>query len=100
MSTKLEQATVLMETLALIFVVAFLHSVSQIENVLPGLPLTTAVQSPLKGLRYSTEVIAVESEPRMLRFGSQTRFQLLEARCFLEAPSLAVLLDLPQMGNT
>ena len=40
------------------------------------------------------------SEPGILRSASQTSFQLLEAGCFLVAPSLAVLLGLPPMGNT
>ena len=42
----------------------------------------------------------MEGELEMLRFASQTSSQVLAARCFLAATSLAVLLDLPLMGNT
>ena len=87
------------ETQALILVVAITICATQTKSVHPGLPLTTALQSPLEGLRFSTEDL-LDREPGMLRFGSQTRFQLLEAGCLLEAPSLAVLQDLPRMGNT
>ena len=75
------------------------QSATQITTLHPGLPLTTVLQSLFKGLIYSTEVL-MEGELEMLRCASQTSSQLLAARCFLAATSLAVLLDLPLMGNT
>ena len=100
MPTSLEQATVLTETPILIKdLTAIGQSASHLVKQNPGLQLTTALQSPFKGLIYSTEVL-MEGELEMLRSASQTSSQLLAARCFLAATSLAVLLDLPLMGNT
>ena len=76
------------------------HSATQGENLHPGSPLTTAQESLLKGLRYSTEQTAVEIELEMLTFALRMSFQLLAIRCFLAAPSSANLLDLAQMDNT
>ena len=76
-----------------------MQSARQAETLHPGLPLTMAHQSPLKGSRYSTEE-QVGGEPEMLRFASQTVFQLPEAGCFLVASYLAALLDLQLMDNT
>merc|ERR1719339_186925 len=66
----------------------------------PGSPLTTAQESLLKGLRYSTEMAIMEIELEMLTSAFRMNFQLLATRCFLAAPSLAILLDLALMDNT
>ena len=100
MSTSLEQATVSMETQTpIVDLMAVLQSATQTATLHLGLPLTTALQSPFKGLRYSTEE-ELGSELEMLTSASQTCFQLLAAKCFLAAPSSAILLDLPLMDNT
>ena len=100
MPTSSEQPTVLTETQTLIKdLTAIGQSASHLLVQNPGLLLTMALQSPFKGLKYSTEVL-MGGELEMLRCASQTSSQLLAARCFLAATSLAVLLDLPLMGNT
>ena len=76
------------------------QSATQKTTLDPGLPLTTKLWSPFKGLRYSTEAIAVGSELEMLKFASRTSSQLLAAKCSLAATTLAVLLDLLLLGNT
>ena len=76
------------------------QSATQKTTLDPGLPLTTALRSPFKGLRYSTDKIAVGHELKMLMFASRMSFRPLEARCSLAAPFLAILLDLALMGNT
>ena len=100
MTTGLEQPTVLTELQTLIKdLTAITQSVTHVVTKNHGLQLTMALQSPFRGLKYSTEVL-MEGELEMLRFASQTSSQVLAARCFLAATSLAVLLDLPLMGNT
>ena len=66
----------------------------------PGWPSTTAKKSQLKELSFSTDVTAVGIEPEMLTSVFLTSFQLLAARCFLAATSLAILQDLAMMANT
>ena len=109
MPTSLEQATVSTESRTLIGKLRHgeddgRHSATHLAVLVtknPGLPLTTALQSLFKGLRYSTEAIAVGSELEMLKFASRKNFsQLLAAKCFLVATFLAVLLDLLLLGNT
>ena len=109
MPTSLEQATVSTESPTLIGKLRHgeddgRQSATHLVGLLtknPGLPLTTALQSPFKGLRYSTEAIAVGRELEMLKFASRKNFsQLLAAKCFLAATFLAVLLDLLLLGNT
>ena len=91
-----QQAAALMEPQAMIIPCA-----TPWARLHHGLPLTTILQSPFKGLRYSTEAIAVGSELEMLKFASRKNFsQLLAAKCFLAATFLAVLLDLLLLGNT
>ena len=105
MPTSMKQATVLMETLVVEDRMANIHSVTQTTvrettTLHPGSPLITAQESLLKGLSYSTEQTAVENELEMSMSAFRTSFQLLAAKCFLAAPSLAILLDLALMGNT
>ena len=108
MPTSLEQATVSTESRTLIGKLRHgeddgRHSATHLAVLVtknPGLPLTTALQSPFKGLRYSTEAIAVGSELEMLKSASRTSSQLLAAKCSLAATTLAVLLDLLLLGNT
>ena len=76
------------------------QSATQGETLHPGSPLTTAQESLLKGLSYSTEQTAVENELEMSMSAFRTSFQLLAAKCFLAAPSSAILLDLPLLDNT
>ena len=75
------------------------QTATQALTLHPGLPLTTAPQSPSTGLRSSPDVIAVASELEMLMSASRMSFRPLQARCFLAEPSLAILLDLALMGN-
>ena len=75
------------------------QSARQTTTLHPGLPLTTTLQSPSKGLRYSTD-LSLGGELEMLMSASRMNFRPLEARCSLAEPSLAILLDLALMGNT
>merc|ERR1712037_721746 len=100
MENHMEQATVLTD---LHFQWPHCHTVesaTQTRTLHPGSPLTTAQESLLKGLRFSTEIMALELELEMSASAFRTSFQLLAIRCFLAAPSLAILLDLPPMDNT
>jgi len=84
-----------------------LASAPQTTRMRPGLPSTTALQSPFRGLRYSTvdpiqPVVFrtdVEKELEMLMSAFPMSFQLLPARCFLVALSSAILLDLALTAN-
>ena len=79
MPTSLEQATVSTESPTLIGKLRHgeddgRHSATHLVVLVtknPGLPLTTALQSPFKGLRYSTEAIAVGSELEMFRISKK-----------------------------
>jgi hypothetical protein len=69
------------------------------ERVCGGKPVSE-VTIKLLSSRLETEQTAVEIGLEMSTSAFRTNFQLLAARCFLVAPSLAILLDLALMGNT
>ena len=100
MPNSLEQATVSTVRSPLMQYMAVGQSATQIPTLHPGLPLTTAPQSPSTGLRSSTDKIAVGIELEMSMSASRMSFRPLQARCSLAEPSLAILLDLALMGNT
>ena len=97
----LKQKSALMETQTalMLFLALEVSSATQKRNLHPGLPSTTALRSPSKGLRSSTDVNAAGIELEILTSAFRMSFQLLAFTCFLEVTSLATFLDLPPRGN-
>ena len=82
------------------WMVKVLTCVTLMMSMHPGLPLTTVHKSLFNALNFSFECSAVGSGLEMLMFVFRIIFQCLAAKCFLEAPCLAILLDLQQTGST
>ena len=93
---NLKRTSALMETPPAVIGVC----ATQKMSLYPGLPLTTALQSPSKESKYSTDKTAVGLELEMLTSAFRNpQFHILPSGFLLAAASSVNFADLPLMGN-